>query len=309
MRSQQLQNEMVKTIVASLEEGLAKSKNNLKWECPWHGLITPPKNGYTNDYYSGGNSMWLSMVQRSLNYSTNEWATAKQWNQINGYIIKGSSAGLQYCLKPIIVPDEDDKTQTVLKGFRAYPVFNRDQVKGLPEQVPPIENKFNRDDRIENFMNQTGITTRHSKEARAYYNPRSDYVHSPFKKTYKTTNGYYSTIFHEYIHATGHKDRLKRVGIAREGFNSSLNYFSEDIYAKEELIAELGASFLSSHFGIYNERRQDHTSYLASWIKNIKADPKLLWTVSSDAQRASDYLLNQFHEEESDEDLHTARVA
>ena len=99
----------------------------------------------------------------------------------------------------------------------------------------------------------------------------------PRIETFSSSNAYYATLLHELTHWTGHKSRLDRLTHARFG--------SED-YAKEELVAELGAAFQCQLLGVTSEPMQNHAKYLNSWIKVLKDDKKAIFKASALAQKA-----------------------
>jgi antirestriction protein ArdC len=103
----------------------------------------------------------------------------------------------------------------------------------------------------------------------------------PFE-AFKDRESYYSTILHEMIHATSHKSRLDR------SFNAKK--FGDNGYAREELVAELGAAFLSADLGITPEVREDHAAYLAHWLKALQEDKRAIFSAAAHAQRAADFL-------------------
>jgi antirestriction protein ArdC len=108
----------------------------------------------------------------------------------------------------------------------------------------------------------------------------------PAQKTFRSPESYYQTLFHEMTHSTGHASRLDR-----EGVTMPIKFGSER-YSKEELIAELGASFLSNEAGILNQVQFDNSAaYLGSWIEKFQNDPKMIFTASSQAQRSTDLIL------------------
>jgi antirestriction protein ArdC len=97
---------------------------------------------------------------------------------------------------------------------------------------------------------------------------------------------YYATLFHEITHATGHTSRLNRLDNAAR--------FGSDSYSKEELVADLGGYFICAHAGITNESIHNNSvAYLASWLKVLKAEPKILISAASQAQKAVDLILNR----------------
>jgi len=279
------QQQIVEEIIKSLESGVENSRG---WEAPWHGAVTPPRNIVSNVNFTGGNAMWLWFASQMYNYSSNDWATMKQWNSVGAKLKKGSKAGLQFAIRPIIKTD-DETGDKYAGGFATYPVWNKDQIENVPPEYiddPEVELEFQANQDIDDFIESCEIETKHSDSRRAFYRIKDDYVHMPNKSWFKSTNGYYSTIFHEYVHATGAYHRLDRAGITDK-------FRNEEVYAKEELIAELGASFLCAKFGIHSERQDDTVKYLKSWIKILKEKPSILWNACADAQKAVDYLVER----------------
>ena len=124
----------------------------------------------------------------------------------------------------------------------------------------------------------------HTDEGRAYYRPSTNEITMPKFESFIGPEHYYSTLAHELVHWTGSKHRLERATAAK-GVDTAT-------YAKEELVAELGAAFLCADFGIDVATRDDHVSYLASWLKALKNDKRLIITAASQASRAADLLNN-----------------
>src|ERR1019366_10713382 len=106
----------------------------------------------------------------------------------------------------------------------------------------------------------------------------------PARELFQTPEGYYSTLFHELTHSTGHASRIGREGIEQ------LNTFDSELYSREELIAEMGASMLAGVCGISPAVIQNSAAYLANWIQVLKGDSKLLVQAASQAQKAADYI-------------------
>ena len=135
---------------------------------------------------------------------------------------------------------------------------------------------------VENYPNPPAIKNEGNQ---AYYNPASDYIKLPKQEQFDTVNDYYRTLFHELTHSTGHNKRLNR------GIHLMLE---KDDYAKEELVAEFGAVFLSAWAGIMWYNNKNHAAYLKGWnsaIKEAKNDNKFLMRAASLAQQATDYIL------------------
>lgn len=135
---------------------------------------------------------------------------------------------------------------------------------------------------VENYPNPPAIKYGGNE---AYYNPASDYIKLPKQEQFDTVNDYYRTLFHELTHSTGHNKRLNR----------GIHFLLDDDYAKEELVAEFGAVFLSAWAGIMWYNNKNHAAYLKGWnsaIKEAQNDNKFLMRAASLAQQATDYILN-----------------
>ena len=126
---------------------------------------------------------------------------------------------------------------------------------------------------------------------RAFYSITSDYVQVPEIGYFTSNEAYYSTVFHELGHSTGHKTRLAREGVT-EG-----HVFGDEIYSEEELVAEFTATFLCSETGILPSVVTNSTAYIKGWLKALKDDPKILVRASSRAQKAAEYIINGKQEE------------
>lgn len=90
------------------------------------------------------------------------------------------------------------------------------------------------------------------------------------------------TLAHEAVHWTAHTSRLDR---------DIRNAFGTKDYAREELVAELGAVFLGADLGVFIEPRADHANYLASWLEVLKEDKRAIFRAAAHAERAATFLL------------------
>ena len=131
------------------------------------------------------------------------------------------------------------------------------------------------------FFASTGADIRHGGD-RAYYAIEPDHVQVPPFECFADPEAYYATLAHECTHWTRHPSRLDRdFGRKRWG---------DDGYAREELVAELGAAFLCADLGLELEPRADHASYIASWLEVLKGDRRFIFSAAAHAQRAADFL-------------------
>ena len=127
---------------------------------------------------------------------------------------------------------------------------------------------------------RVGADVRHGG-TKAFYAPQGDYVGMPTADSFASPDAYAATLAHELVHWTGHKSRCDRQFGKR---------FGDDAYAFEELVAEIGSAFVCAQMGIPLENLQ-HSSYIASWLKVLKADKRAIFTASSQAKRSSEFLI------------------
>jgi antirestriction protein ArdC len=122
------------------------------------------------------------------------------------------------------------------------------------------------------------------KGTAAYYSPSEDIVVMPRAELFESIEAYEQTLAHELVHATGHPTRLARKEVCDP------IQFGSDPYAREELVAELGAAFLTADLGIHSDVEQS-ASYVAGWLKALKSDKSLIVKAASSAQAAVDFIL------------------
>jgi antirestriction protein ArdC len=148
--------------------------------------------------------------------------------------------------------------------------------------------------RADVFFTAIGATVRHGGN-QAFYAPATDHIQMPPFAAFIDNVAYYSTLAHEHTHWTAHVARCDRQLGKRFGDNQ---------YAAEELIGELGAAFTCAHLGLSTEPREDHSQYIACWLKVLKADKRAIFTAASKAQQAADFMIQR-----AGESVRTAEVA
>lgn len=181
--------------------------------------------------------------------------------------------------------------------LRYYRVFHVDDVEGIDlEKIPEKETHDHEFDPIASceqliqFWKDSPVIK--LGKTRACYIPTMDEVHMPSPRTFFKDEEFYSTIFHELVHSTGHRKRLNR----HERF-SNLNFASKD-YSQEELVAEMGAAYLCGICGIENATIDNSAAYIQGWLTKLKSDKKFIVMAAGLAQRAVDYILE--HQDSSD---------
>lgn len=275
---------IINQILEKLEKGV------IPWQKPWIGG-EQPQNLITKIPYKGINTFMLLCSDFSSPY----WASYKQITKFGGQVIKGEKGWPVVFWKWIENEVEDDAGNTFTKKvpfMRYYKVFNIEQTTGIPEdKIPKLKINLDKNSRLNNcekiIKNMPKKPKIVFKQQRAFYSSTGDYVNMPKLETFKIVEGYYSTFFHELIHSTGHKKRLNRKTV------TDATFFGMESYSKEELIAEMGATFLCGHTGIENKTINNSASYINSWLGKLKNDKQLVIQAAGAAQKATDYILKR----------------
>jgi antirestriction protein ArdC len=257
-----------------------ENDGTLPWVRPWN-VAGGPRNGMTNRPYSGVNHLLLSIA--GMNYGSNEWFTFKNAQKLGGQVRKGMKGTRVVYWNIIKKKDAAGKDET-FPLLRYFLVFNREQIDGLPVKNVE-ENSFNPIEAAESFLGNVGATVNFGGD-RAVYNFKTDEITLPSKGSFTDEPSFYSTAFHELIHWTGHESRLDRL---------KLTPFGSPEYAKEELVAELGAAFLCAEYGI--DGQTQHPEYIKSWLNVLKNDKRFIFKAASQANKAVGFLIGAGEEE------------
>jgi antirestriction protein ArdC len=270
------------------------------WSKSWNGSTAPniPLRS-TGVPYRGINILSLWVASMTKGFSSPHWLTFKQALALGGCVRKGEKGStVVYANKIEVDADkgqqggDDGKKQIAF--LKRYTVFNAEQIDGIEAKYPapaPIITATNPDERdaeLDTLFSRVPVTLRH-QGSQPYYQPSSDHVVMPEFAHFHTGDDYYSTLAHELCHATGHADRLAR---------PSLMSGKREDYAREELVAELGAAFVSGAIGIKLHDREDHAAYLSGWLQALRNDKRCIFTAATQAQAAADWLLGHMGAEE-----------
>ena len=279
MLKKDIYQEITNQIISDLEEGTPV------WEKPWEkGFMGFPINVSSKSFYSGINTVILWLRQSQLGADSSQWLTFRQAQNLGGYVKKGERATCIIFYKKITVEDKKTEEEKTIPMLKAYPVFNLSQCEGLDHlKETPIEKDqtFKDEEQAEELIKATKAKVVMAAFDEACYQPKEDRILMPKKSQFKTGEGFYSILFHELSHWTGHKLRLNR---------KVDNRFGSKEYAFEELVAEISASFLCCHLGFRYETR--HSSYVKSWIDVLREDKTAIFRASSLAQKATEFILN-----------------
>ncbi len=303
----------------------ALKKGQVPWQKPWQrlaGIPVLPCNVASKREYNGINAMLLYMEAAENHYELPVWLTLKQANSLGGGVKAGSRSMPVIFWKQWTPPSsgesagksrvedadamvrgesgagEVEERQETIPILRYYAVFNAEQTYG----VKPVEalqqriakqlqergfNPVEEADKIVSAAREHLGCKFMERGNKAAYMPKADMVMMPHREMFKEPANFYLTVFHEFVHATGHKDRLKRSGFG--GYSLT----NKDEYAREELVAEIGACYLANKCGILRpELFENSTSYLQAWMQRLKEDPKLIIAASSQAMRAVEFILH-----------------
>ncbi len=273
-------------IIEQLEKGV------IPWRKPWTGA-GPAYNRVSGRYYSLANQMLLP--------ERGEWATFKQWQEAGGHVRKGEKSSVCIFWKMWERKNKDssdDEKPEYLPVLRYYRVFHISQVDGVeakkaegePHRIKGIEllHDSGADAIITNYIQRTGIKMTEKLGSRAFYSPSSDSVTVPEKAQFENQAEWYSTVFHELTHSTGHPNRLNRLGNAK---------FGSPAYSKEELTAEIGAAALMNLCELEQEATFENTAaYIDSWLTVLREDKKAIISAASRAEKAMNFILGKTEE-------------
>lgn len=258
-------------------------KGTVPWCKPWCTGI--PQNIVSKRPYSGINLFLLPEY-----YELPFFLTFKQCKEIGGNVKKGQSGHMVVFWSVVHKEVEETEEEKTFFNLRYYTVFNVDQCE-LPEEWKekhiPKMHSFKRLQTAENII--AGYENRPSivyKGNKACYIPTLDTINMPPLRTFKNKALYYSTLFHECTHSTGHETRLNR---------DLKNWFGSEEYGKEELIAEIGAGYLCTIAGIHDTIKHS-AAYIHNWSKVISESERFFVYAASAAEKAAKYILGEKQE-------------
>lgn len=283
--------QVAENLIKQLEAGTAP------WQKPWQPGQSNfmPMNPTTGKRYKGINALHLM----AKGHDDPRWMTYNQASSLDAQVKKGEKGTtVQYWKfseeqdkldeqgRPVL-DDKGKKVKETVKLERPRvffaTVFNAEQIDGLPAYIKPEQpdNKWTPIERAEMILEASGATIKHNGGDRAFYRPSTDSIHLPDKSQFPTADNYYATALHELGHWTGHQTRLDR----------DLGHpFGSEMYAKEELRAEIASMILGDELGIGHDPEQ-HAAYVKSWVKALKDDPNEIFRAAADAEKIQDFVL------------------
>lgn len=288
--TQDIYDSITTRILESLETGV------IPWRKPWEDsmpVIGQHRNAFTGHVYSGANAILTYLG----GYRDPRWCTYHQAEQAGGHVRKGEKSTRLIFMKSVRKTDERTGEVSYQQYARAFWAFNVEQCEGLdlppaPDMKPPAQDLSGLHEESErvilDYIERSGVRFKQNGN-RATYHPEWDSVTVPPFESFTTPEGYYSVVFHELAHSTGHHSRLDR-------FNKSSAEAAhgKEEYSREELVAELGSCFCLAAVGLSSpdlERNQE--AYIAGWAKALRDDRRMIVSASSQAWRAADLILGR----------------
>ena len=279
-------------ILEKLEQGV------IPWKQRWsaQGLAA---NYLTQKPYRGINALLLN----SLGLSQPYFLTFRQAKQLGGHIRKGAKSlpivfwqwyyRHQATGKKLTEPEAKALPDTLvertafLRSYRVFPIHDTEGITiNLPatESLAPDEDILTRGFQpLHSMPHPVAVKTQTNTP---FYHPTHDYINMPAMNTFASEEAYFQVLYHEICHATGHAKRLNRSSV------TDPQPFGSWIYSQEELVAEMGASFLSNIMGLQSEvELTDAAAYIQGWLKVLRDDKRFVIEAAQQAQRAVDYIL------------------
>lgn len=273
-------------IIAELESG------TIPWRKPWT-CAQPAISHTTGKAYS-------LLNQLLLGGRSGEYVTFQQAQKEGGRVKTGEKSSIVVFWKWLTVEDEDTGEEKEVPFLRYFNVFHIDQCEGIapkfrasePQIITPATANDAAEAVIHDYIAASGVKLISRESSEAFYQPATDTVVLPLIKQFSETSEYYSTAFHELTHSTGHPSRLNRI--------TETARFGSAPYSREELCAELGASFLLNKLGIETPGSfRNNAAYINHWLGVLKEDKRLLVSAAGQADKAVRLILG----EEDSEDV------
>lgn len=281
-------------IVAALQSGVVPF-----WRRSWTKSKNsgPPSNVVSGKPYQGINRVLLSLMGRDSKW----WATYNQWKSLGGQVRRGEKSTTGILYKPVTKTsvNEFGAEETSSYGLlRTFSLFHISQINGdldqyRDTQAPNAEPNFVDYGPAEEVFAATRADLRIGGD-RAFYSPSGDFIQLPPKTSFGHAHEYYSVQAHETVHWTGHERRLNRL--------NKFARFGSELYAVEELVAELGSAYLLSELGLPQSDDLSNTvSYLDHWIRVLKQNHSAIFSVSAAASASVDHILSYGRSNEEQE--------
>jgi antirestriction protein ArdC len=267
-------------------------RGTLPWHQCWHNI------GYQNlinkKPYSGINPILCQIDCLYYGYSSPYYLGKAQCSDQGWSIKQGSKANwLRWGGSKTIteqITDEQGQLQErekFIRSFKWLMVFNTEAVDDsqsetkIADWLPPLAQKSCcvEDSKIEKFIANLNANIKYGGN-QASHNFSTGQIRMPYRGQFTSRDGFWATLFHELVHST-----------AKELKRSYSGDKDDPIYHREELVADLAASFLGNHFGLGSTELEHHATYLEHYWSLLNSDTKTFFNAVYEAQKAAHYLL------------------
>lgn len=273
--------EFCEVIAKQLFEVIEQNGSLLSWHKNWDSSGSKKLPIGAGGIYHGSNLLSLFFSQNRDGFKSNQWLTFNQVRQRGGSIKKGAK-GHQVCFWKLLndkTPVENEQDAKKIPLFKFYYVFNLEQT--TLDASMEVAQLFS-SQMVDDLITRLAVTISHFG-GQSYYNPLEDVIVLPEQKHFKSERNYFSVLLHELVHWTGgRRDRMPRECFDRYDK-------SDKDRAQEELIAEVGSLFLTSHFGLQGEL-ENHASYVQGWKKHLSE--KEVMAAVTKATKAFEWILD-----------------
>ncbi len=274
-------------ITALLEQGVKP------WAQPWVCSLNCAWSGSTGKPYSLLNQMLLidphiHNLEEAMADVRGEWVTYKQAQQRGGHVKAGEKGRKVVFYSPMEITEEVDgqEVKKTIPYLTAYTVFKVTQCEGLTqkyhnEDTPAFAFKGDAgaQEVADGYLLRSGVKYAPVRGSQAYYRPSTDTVVTPLPEQFEQPAEYYSTLFHELTHSTGHPSRLNRL--------DSTAAFGNEVYSLEELVAEIGSASLLATIGVETpDSLNNSAAYIGNWLKALKNDKRMIVRAAGRAEKA-----------------------
>lgn len=275
-------------ILELLDQGI------VPWHKTWGGRAYAPQSLTTGKSYRGINAFLLFCA----GFEDPHFVTFRQAKALKGTIRKGEKAmpvlfyqfpedrqeRLEELQKAGQKPGEEEYLGPIVRYYRVFNVAQCDDLDS--NKVPKVEQPSYHHNPIAEAeailaASPVQVKVTHGYRGAAYVRD-DDAIIMPPRERFEKAEHYYATLFHEMIHATGAPSRLNR---------TKGKQFGDADYAREELVAEMGAAFLCGHCGIVDRTVDNSAAYIDNWRRVLKGNAKLVVEAAAKAQKAADMIL------------------
>ena len=265
-------------IIKELEKGI------IPWHRPW---------SCSSGAISRATGKPYSILNQLLLPKEGEYVTFRQAMEEGHPVKKGEKASAVFFFKFLETVDKDTGEIKTVPLLKYYTVFHISQCEGMKPRFAVSEQGHNdlqpdhkAEEIIDSYIQRSGVTLNRIRSNKAFYSPLTDTIVVPEISQFNGVSEFYSTLFHEAVHSTGHSTRLNRL--------SDVVRFGSESHSKEEMTAELGSSFLVNVAGLETKNSFcNSAAYIRGWLQALKDDKRLIVSAAGAAEKAVKLILGR----------------